>query len=114
MENPGKIELKRILNCMKDYENVGSLEEGEFDGYYKFNLIKRLDGSSDDTIKVTIDFPTVIDTHKYKKNANGNFLYNDVKNNEKAREFIHKLMMDVSTKRGGQKKQRKTKKNKNK
>ena len=113
MENPGKIELKRILNCMEDYEYDDSLEQGEFDGYYKFNLTKRLDGISDDTIKVTIDFPTVIDTHTYKKNADGNFLYNDVKNSDRARKFINKLMKDDSTKTGGQKKkQRKTKKNK--
>jgi hypothetical protein len=113
MENPGKIELKRILNCMKDYEYDDSLEQGEFDGYYKFNLTKRLDYISDDTIKVTIDFPTVIDTHTYKKNADGVFLYNDVKNSDRARKFINKLMKDDSTKTGGQKKkQRKTKKDK--
>ena len=113
MENLGKIELKRILNCMKDYEYDDSLEQGEFDGYYKFNLTKRLDGISDDTIKVTIDFPTVIDTHTYKKNADGDFLYNDVKNSDRARKFINKLMKDISTKTGGQKKhkekQKKTK-----
>ena len=119
MENPGKIELKRILNCMKDYEYNNSLEEGEFDGCYKFNLIKRLDDSSDDTIKVTIDFPTVIDDDKpnYKKDTtNENFIYNR-ENSAKAGKFINKLMKDVSvsTKRGGQKKkQRKTKKNKKK
>ena len=111
MANPGKIELKRILNCMKDYEYNNSLEEGEFDGCYKFNLIKRLDDSSDHTIKVTIDFPTVIDTHTYKKNADGDFLYNDVKNSDRARKFINKLMKDISTKTGRQKKHKeKTKK----
>ena len=37
---------------MKDYEYDDSLEQGEFDGYYKFNLTKRLDGISDGTINV--------------------------------------------------------------
>jgi len=111
MENPGKIELKRILNCMKDYEYDDSLEQGEFYGYYKFNLTKRL--HEDHTIKVTIDFPTGIDGYTYKKNALGNFLYDDVKNSSRARTFIHELMKDDSTKTGGQKKkQRKTKKHK--
>ena len=114
MENPGKKELKRILKCMKDYEyDETSLEQGEFDGYYKFNLIKRLDGSNDHTIKVTIDFPTVIDTHTYKKNVKDELLYDDVENSDRAHQFIKKLKTDTSTKKGGQKKkQRKTKKNK--
>ena len=111
MENPGKIELKRILNCMKDYEYDDSLEPCEIDGSYRFNLHKRVDYSNDDTIKVTIEFSTGFDNENtYKKDGNGNFLYND-KNNKKARDFIHKLI--ASTKTGGQKKkQRKTKKNK--
>jgi hypothetical protein len=114
MENTGKIELKRILNCMKDYEYDDSLEQGEFYGYYKFNLTKRL--HEDHTIKVTIDFPTGIDTtYTYKKKVNGDFAYDDVKNSSRARTFIHELMKDDSTKTGGQKKkQRKTKKNKEK
>ncbi len=114
-ENPGKTELKRIIKCMKDYEYDDSLEQSEeFDGYYKFNLIKRL--HEDHTIKVTIDFPTVIDTpHTYKKKANGNFSYDDVENSSRARTFINELMKDDSTNTGGQKKkQRKTKKNKKK
>jgi hypothetical protein len=34
MENPGKIELQRILKCMKDYDYDDSydLQQGEFDG----------------------------------------------------------------------------------
>ena len=109
MENPGKEELKRIINCMKDYEyDENSLEPGDFDSDYKFRLIKRL--HDDNTIKVTIDFPTVIDNENtYENDDNGDF-YN-VENNDKAREFIENLKINNSTKKGGQKrKQRKTKK----
>jgi hypothetical protein len=116
MNDSGKIELKRILNCMKDYEYDDSLERGEFDGYYKFNLTKRVDPSNDHTIKVTIEFSTGFDNENtYKKKANGDFLYKNDDNSKRAREFINKLMKDDSPKKGGQKKkQRKTKKNKEK
>jgi ABC-type phosphate transport system ATPase subunit len=109
MEHPGKIELKRILNCMKDYEYDDSLEPGKFDGSYILNLQKRVDYSSDETIKVTIEFSTVFDDkNTYKKDAYENFLYND-KNNKKAYKFINKLMKDDSPKKGGQRKTRKNK-----
>ena len=118
MENSGKIELKRIINCMKDYEyDDNSLKPGKFDGSYIFNLHKRVDYSRDDTIKVTIEFSTVFDDENtYEKNAYENFLYND-ENNNKAHDFINKLINDDLTKKGGQKKkqrkkQRKTRKNK--
>jgi hypothetical protein len=109
MENSGKIELKRIINCFKDYEyDDNSLKQGEFDGYYIFNVFKRVDYSRDDTIKVTIEFSTDFDNENtYDKDENDNFLYND-ENNEKAHNFINKLMKDDLTKKGGQK--RKTKK----
>jgi hypothetical protein len=113
MEKSGQIELNRIINCMKDYEyDDNSLKQGEFDGSYIFNLNKRLDYSRDDTIKVTIDFSTDFDNeNKYEKDDNDNFLYND-ENNEKAHNFINKLMKDDLTKKGGQKggQKRKTKK----
>lgn len=113
MEHSGKIELKRILNCMKDYEYDDSLEPGKIDGSYIFNLNKRLDYSRDDTIKVTIDFSTDFDNeNKYEKDDNDNFLYND-ENNEKAHNFINKLMKDDLTKKGGQKRETK-KRNKKK
>ena len=113
MANSGKIELQRIRNCMKDYVyDETSLEQGEFVGDYKFTLINRLDGSNDDTIKVTIDFPTVLDDENtYEKDASENFLYND-ENNNKAHDFINKLINDLTKKGGQKKKQRKTKKNK--
>ena len=109
MENSGKIELKRIINCMKDYEyDDNSLKQGEFDGSYIFNLHKRVDYSSDDTIKVTIEFSTDFDNENtYEKDAYENFLYSD-ENNEKAHDFINKLINDDLTKKGGQK--RRTKK----
>ena len=108
MENSGKIELKRIINCMKDYEyDDNSLEPGKFDGSYIFNLTKRVDYSSDETIKVTIEFSTVFDDENtYEKDAYENFLYND-ENNEKAYNFINKLMKDDLTKKGGQKRETK-------
>jgi hypothetical protein len=118
MENPGKEELKRIINCMKDYEyDENSLEPGKIDGSYIFNLHKRVDYSSDDTIKVTIEFSTVFDDENtYEKDDYENFLYND-ENNDKAHQFIKKLTTHNLTKKGGQKKkqrkkQRKTRKNK--
>ena len=113
MENPGTEELKRILNCMTDYEyDETYLEPGDIDGDYKFRLIKRL--HEDDTIKVTIDFPTVIDNkYTYTKNGNGYFLYDDVENSSRAHKFIKKLITHNLTKKGGKKKkQRKTKKTK--
>jgi hypothetical protein len=112
MANSGKIELQRIRNCMKDYVyDETSLEQGEFVGDYKFTLINRLDGSNDDTIKVTIDFPTVLDDENtYEKDADGDVIYND-ENNDKAHQFIKNLIPHNSTKKGGQKKkQRKTRK----
>jgi len=122
MENSGKIELKRILNCMKDYEYDDSLEPGKFDGSYIFNLNKRVDFSSDETIKVTIEFSTNFDDENtYEKDDDDYFIYN-IDNNEKAHNFINKLMKDDLTKKGGQKrrtkkrnkkKQIKTRKNKN-
>jgi hypothetical protein len=111
MENPGKTELKRIRNCIKDYEyDENSLERGEFD-YYKFNLNKRPDFSKDDIIKVTIEFSTGFDDkHTYEKDDYNNVIDNE-KNKKKADQFIKKLKTDTSTKKGGQKKkQRKTRK----
>jgi outer membrane cobalamin receptor len=119
MENSGKIELKRILTCMKDYEyDETSLEPGDFDGSYKFNLTTRPDYSSDETIKVTIEFSTAFDDENTYEKDDENFLYND-ENNYNAHDFINKLITHNSTKKGGQKKkqkkkQRKTRKNKKK
>ncbi len=118
MAKSGKTKSKEIKNAMIGYEY--DLEQGDFHGDYKFTLTKRVDGSHDDTIKVTIDFPTVIDVKTtYDKNADGELLYNDenkdralqfIKN--RAYQFIEKLIHN-STKKGGQKrKQRKTRKNK--
>jgi hypothetical protein len=114
MAKSGKTE-----NSMIGYDY--DLEKGDFDGDYKFTLTKRIDFSNDNTIKLTIEFPTVIDDggDKYTKNANGDLLYN-AENRKKALEFIkdrahqfiEKLITHNSTKKGGQKrKQRKTKKN---
>jgi hypothetical protein len=117
MENSGKIELKRILTCMKDYEyDETSLERGDFDGSYKFNLTTRPDYSSDETIKVTIEFSTAFDDENTYEKDDEKFLYND-ENNYNAHDFINKLITHNSTKKGGQKKkqkkkQRKTRKNK--
>ena len=108
---------KRIENSMIGYEY--DLDQGDFDGDYKFTLTKRVDFTSDHTIKVTIEFPTVIDKkNKYDKKADGDLLYNDENRkkaydfiNDRAYQFIEKLIHN-STKKGGQKKkQRKTKKN---
>ena len=113
MENSGKIELKRIINCMKDYEyDENSLEPSKFDGSYIFNLHKRVDYSRDDTIKVTIEFSTVFDDENTYETDDYNFLYN-VENNEKAHNFINKSMKDDLTKKGGQKRETK-KRNKKK
>jgi len=113
MENPGKTELKRILKCMKDYEyDETYLEPGEFDTDYKFKLIKRMQdiNSNDHTIRVTIDFPTVIDDENtYTNDDDGNF--NNIKNNNKEHQFIKNLITHNLTKKGGKKKkQRKTRK----
>jgi len=114
MENSGKIELKRIINCMKDYEyDENSLEPGKFDGSYIFNLNKRVDYSRDETIKVTIEFSTVFDDENTYEEDDYNFLYN-VENNEKAHNFINKLMNDDLTKKGGQKRMTTKKRNKKK
>ena len=91
---------------MKDYEydDKYDLEQGEFDGSYKFKLIKRVDLSSDETIRVTIDFSTVFDDKTtYKKDYYENLVYNN-ENAVKARKFIKKLMTDDLPKTGGQKK----------
>jgi hypothetical protein len=106
MENLGKIELKRILTCMKDYEydDIYDLEPGEYDGSYTLKLKKRVDFSSDETITVTIDFSTVFDDKTtYIKDDYENLVYNN-ENAAKARKFINKLMKDDLTTRGGQKK----------
>jgi hypothetical protein len=113
-----KSESKSVKNSMLGYEY--NLDKGDFDGDYKFTLTKRLDFSNDNTIKVTIDFPTVIDDggDKYTKNADGELLYN-AENRKQALQFIKdrayqfiENLIHNSTKKGGQKrKQRKTKKN---
>ena len=107
MANPGTEELQRIIKCMKDYEyDETFLEPGDIDGDYKFRLIKRVDYISDDTIKVTIDFSTGFDDdNTYEKDDDGEF-YN-VENNDKAHQFIKKLINDDLTKKGGQRKKQK-------
>lgn len=111
----GKIELQRIINCMKEnkYNYTGSLDEGEYSGYYKLDFLKEIMYSdikgnyiNDRHIKVTIEFDTSFD---YKTEYNEDFDYNS----EKAQMFIDKIIDGTydskSNKKGGQ---RKTKKNK--
>ena len=122
----GKIELKRILNCMKEnkYHQSDSLDAGEYAGCYKLDFIKEIMYSdkeetyiNDRRIKVTIEFDTSYDYKtEYNKDRNGDFDYND-KNAKNAQKFIKKLMNDTydsnSSKKGGQN-NRKTKKKTNK
>lgn len=119
----GKIELERILNCMKEnkYERNDSLAEGEVDGCYKLNFVKEIMYSdtkgtyiNDRRIKVTIEFDTSFDFNTEYKYKNGDFNYN-TKNSEKAQNFINQITDGTydskSSKKGGQrKKNRKTKK----
>ena len=98
MATSGKTE-----NSMIGYDY--DLEKGDFDGDYIFTLTKRVDFTSDDTIKVTIEFSTVFDDENtYEKNDNDIFLYN-INNNDKANNFINKLRQDALTKKGGQKRE---------
>jgi len=114
----GKIELQRIINCMKEnkYNYTGSLDEGEYSGCYKLDFLKEIMYSdkkgnyiNDRHIKVTIEFDTSFD---YKTEYNEDFEYNS-ENAKKAQKFIKKIMNDTydsnSSKKGGQK-NRKTKK----
>jgi len=119
----GKIELERILKCMKEnkYEYTDSLNRGEFTGCYKLDFVKEImysdkEGTyiNDRHIKVTIQFDTSFDYKtEYNKDINGDFDYDDYNNKKKAQKFIKKLMNDTydskSSKKGGQK-NRKTKK----
>ena len=118
----GKIELQRILNCMKEnkYHPTDSLDAGEYSGYYNLIFEKEImysdkEGTyiNDRHIKVTIGFDTSFDYKtEYNKDRNGDFEYNN-ENAKKAQKFIKKLMNDTydskSSKKGGQK-NRKTKK----
>lgn len=116
-EDTGKIELQRILNCLKEnkYE-MDSLEPGKFDGYYNISFKKEImysdkEGTyiNDRHIKVTIDFDTSFDYNtEYIKDRNDDFQYNS-KNADKAQQFIQQLMDDASSKKGGRRK--KTRKN---
>jgi len=114
----GKIELQRIINCMKEnkYNYTGSLDEGEYSGCYKLDFLKEImysdkEGNyiNDRRIKVTIEFDTSFD---YKTEYNEDFEYNS-ENAKKAQKFIKKIMNDTydstSSKKGGHK-NRKTKK----
>jgi len=118
----GKIELQRIINCMKEnkYNYTDSLDAGEYSGYYNLIFEKEImysdkEGTyiNDRHIKVTIQFDTSYDYKtEYNKDRNGDFKYND-ENAKKAKKFIKKIMNDTydsnSSKKGGQK-NRKTKK----
>jgi hypothetical protein len=122
-QDTGKIELERILNCMKEnkYDYTDSLDEGEFGGCYKLNFVKEIMYSdkkgnyiNDRRIKVTIEFDTSYDyKNKYNKDKKGDFDYENDENKNKAKNFIKNLMNDTygsnSSKKGGQK-NRKTKK----
>lgn len=122
----GKIELQRILNCMKEnkYHPTDSLDAGDFGGCYKLDFVKEVmysdnEGTyiNDRRIKVTIEFDTSYDYKtEYNKDRNGDFDYNG-KNAKNAQKFIKKLMNDTydsnSSKKGGQN-NRKTKKKTNK
>jgi hypothetical protein len=117
----GKIELERILNCMKEnkYNYTGSLDEGEYSGCYNLIFEKEImysdkEGTyiNDRRIKVTIEFDTSFDYNTNYKDKNEDFEYND-KNSKKAQKFIEQIIDGTydskSSKKGGQ---RKTKKNK--
>ena len=117
-EDTGKIELQRILNCLKENKyDMDSLEPGKFDGYYNISFKKHImysdkEGTyiNDRHIKVTIDFDTSFDYNtEYIKDRNDDFQYNS-KNADKAQQFIQQLMDDASSKKGGRRK--KTRKNK--
>lgn len=113
----GKIELQRILNCMKEnkYHSTDSLDAGDFGGCYKLDFVKEImysdkEGTyiNDRRIKVTIEFDTSYDYKtKYNKDRNGDFDYNG-ENAKKAQKFIKKLMNDTydsnSSKKGGERK----------
>jgi hypothetical protein len=127
----GKIELERILNCMKEnkYERTDSLDEGEFGDCYKLNFVKEImysdtEGTyiNDQRIKVTIEFDTSFDLNTNYKDKNGVFEYND-KNTKKAQEFIEQIIDGTydsksikkgSIKKGGQRKTKKNRKTKKK
>jgi hypothetical protein len=123
-QDTGKIELQRIINCMKDnkYEYTDSLDAGKFTGCYNVNFVKEIKYSdkegayiNDRRIKVTIEFDTSFDyKNEYIKDRNDDFEYSD-ENADKAHDFIQKIIDntydDVMSKKGGQrKKTRKTKK----
>jgi hypothetical protein len=97
----GKIELQRIIKCMKEnkYEyDENNLEAGVFDGCYTLHFVKQIDYSdtegtniNDRRIKVTIEFDTSFDYEtKYQTNKHGDFIYNNI-NNSNARNFITSL-----------------------
>jgi hypothetical protein len=122
----GKIELQRIINCMKEnkYNYTGSLDEGEYSGCYKLDFLKKIMYSdikgnyiNDRHIKVTIEFDTSFD---YKTEYNEDFEYNDEndENEKKAQEFIEQIIDGTydskSIKKGGQRKTKKNRKTKKK
>ena len=121
----GKIELERILKCMKEnkYEDTDSLNRGEFTGCYKLDFVKEImysdkEGNyiNDRRIKVTIEFDTSFDYKtEYNEDKKGDFKYNN-ENADKAHHFIQQIIDGtISSKKGGQrKKNRKTRKQYNK
>jgi hypothetical protein len=119
-EETGKIELQRILNCLKENKyDMDSLDAGKYDGCYNVKFKKEImysdkEGTyiNDRHINVTIEFDTSFDYKtEYIKDRNGDFQYNS-KNADKAQQFIEQLMDDTyaSSKKGGRRKQ--TRKNK--
>lgn len=115
----GKIELQRILNCMKEnkYNYTDELEKGKFDGCYNLIFEKEImysdkDGTyiNDRRIKVSIEFDTSFDyKNEYVKDRRGDFNYNN-ENAEQAQKFIKKIMKDTydsnSSKKGGKEKEK--------
>lgn len=96
----GKIELQRIINCMREnnYEYIDSLDKGDFYGCYKLNFVKEIKYSdkegtyiNDRRIKITIEFDTSFDYKSEYTNTNGDFIYNNI-NSDKAHYFIKQII----------------------
>jgi len=85
-QDTGKIELERIIKCMKEnkYEYIDSLDQGEVNGCYNIHFIKEIKYSdkegtyiNDRRIKVTIEFDTSFDYKNDYKDKHGDFNYNN-------------------------------------
>ena len=99
-DNPGpdtgKIELERIINCLKEnHYEFEDLEESRYQGFMVANFKKDINYSdiegnyiNDRHIRITIEFDSDFDYNNTYKDREGDFVFDS----EKGEQFIQQLL----------------------